>query len=95
MSRDSKDFESREPNSFPRSSFSCGTGTKHHTQLKKVRNHHNLLHNKDASQFYPSATVRSASYVTAMYIGFLKNKESAAIWTPFFLVITSLLHAEL
>jgi hypothetical protein len=31
--------------------------TKCHTLLKKVRNHHNLLHNKDALQFYPYANM--------------------------------------
>lgn len=60
MSRDLKDFESREPNSFPRSPSSCGTGTKHPTLLKKVRNHHNMLHNKDALQCYPCANMAEA-----------------------------------
>ena len=57
MSRDWKDFESRQPNYFPRSPSSCGTGTKHHILLKKLRNHHNSLRNKDALQFYPCANM--------------------------------------
>jgi hypothetical protein len=57
MSRDLEDFESRELNSFPRSPSSCSTGTKHHTLLKEVRNHHDSLHIKDTLQFYLCANM--------------------------------------